>query len=355
MNIEEIYIRGKKSIGNDLLPYIIAEIGTNHNQDLNTAIKMLEFLKKSGVDCAKFQIYEPDEIVSNHIRASEYGLDKIYGNISAVEMFDKHLKTPKKWFPNLKERCHELGMDFAVTIHGEDGLDWVQKIGVDFVKIASMDHTNTPFLKKLVNQIRVPIIASLGMARLVDVERIFHVLKNHKPGFALMHCSAVYPPTDEELRLENISYLVNQFPVNIGFSDHSEGIHHAEEAMIRGATFFEKHFTLDKLQSGPDHPFAMEPVELDNYVFKLKNNKEQRKKITADFVDPSGRELNNRFKYLKSIIAKYDYPKGHVLNENDIYFARPATGIPPYDLDRVLGKKLKKRVLKGDILQFIDL
>src|SRR5260221_10307640 len=121
MAADLLNVRGRPAIGAGLPAYVIAEIGTNHNGSLDTVKRMLHALARSGCDCAKFQVYEPDEIVGGRVRASEYGFDTIYGDISAQEMFERHLKTPKSWFPELRDLCHALGMDFAATIHGPDG------------------------------------------------------------------------------------------------------------------------------------------------------------------------------------------------------------------------------------------
>src|SRR5436190_8601950 len=130
MDTRTLDVRGRPAIGPALPAYVIAEIGTNHNQSLDTAKAMLDGLARSGCDCAKFQIYEPDEIVSARVRASEYGFDALYGDISAQEMFERHLKTPKAWFPELKTFCHGLGMDCAATIHGPNGLQWALDVGL---------------------------------------------------------------------------------------------------------------------------------------------------------------------------------------------------------------------------------
>ena len=119
-------MRLKKKIEN-LKNYIIAEIGTNHNRSKSKAINMIYQLSKTKCDCVKFQIYEPNEIVNKKVLCKDYGLDKIYGKITAYEMFKKYLVTPKSWFPELKNICHKLNMNFAVTIHGENGIKWAKK------------------------------------------------------------------------------------------------------------------------------------------------------------------------------------------------------------------------------------
>ena len=120
--------------------YIIAEAGVDHDGNLDTAISLVEQAALSGADCVKFQTYEPHEIVSHLVMARDYGLDSLYGDITATEMFEKFLKTPKKWFPELKNLCRELDIDCATTIHGSDGLAWANCIGFDVIKIASMDN-----------------------------------------------------------------------------------------------------------------------------------------------------------------------------------------------------------------------
>lgn len=354
-NIMSLRVRGRPAIGKNLEAYIIAEIGTNHNRNLDMAKTMLHAIAKAGCDCAKFQIYEPDEIVSARIRAADYGLDSLYGDISARDMFERYLKTPKDWFPELRDLCHELGMDFAATIHGEHGLKWAHEIGPDLLKIASMDHTNLPFLNSLVNNVNVPILVSLGMANLKDIGAVVATLREHESGVGLFHCCAVYPPKPHEVRLSNIPFLIQNFSLPIGFSDHTEGIDTAIKARNLGAMMFEKHVTTDRTQPGPDHPFAIEVREIKEYVSTLKHMLCNLGGASAEFLDPSERELHNRSKYLKSIISRCVLPAGHLITENDIYLARPGTGIRPAELSDVLGRTPMRLVEEETPIQWDDL
>ncbi|MCX6938286.1 MAG: N-acetylneuraminate synthase family protein [Verrucomicrobia bacterium] len=347
-------VRGRARIGADCEPYIMAEVGTNHNRDLATARTLLKEIAAAGCDCAKFQIYEPDEIVSGRVRASAYGLDQLYGDISAREMFGRHLQTPKAWFPELRDYCHELGMDFSATIHGPDGLAWAQTIGLDVVKIASMDHNNTPFLKSLVNRVKAPILVSFGMGYLEDIDATVEILRGHGPGAGVFHCCAVYPPTPEEVRLANIPFLQARERVPVGFSDHTMGVETALAARAFGAGFFEKHLTLDRKQSGPDHPFAMQPEEFAEYIAVLKKTPAGRPEAGAAFVPPSARELKNRSEYLKSVILREARPAGHRITADDVYLARPASGIPPREMQAVIGAVLARDVEAESVLRWED-
>jgi N-acetylneuraminate synthase/N,N'-diacetyllegionaminate synthase len=350
-----LYVRGRPAIGPGHDAYIVAEIGTNHNRSLETAKAMLHAVAEAGCDCAKFQVYEPDEIVSGRVRASDYGLDSLYGDISAQQMFEQYLKTPKEWFPELRDLCHKLGMDFAATIHGLHGLNWARDVGLDFVKIASMDHTNLPLLRSLVNALNVPILVSLGMASLRDADAVVTTLKEHERGVGLFHCCAVYPPEPHEVRLSNIPFLIQHCSVPIGFSDHTVGIDTAIQARALGAMMFEKHVTTDRTQAGPDHPFAMEMSQLKEYVVTLKRVPLKQGNAPEEFLEPLERELRNREKSVKSIISRRALAAGHVLVADDIYLARPGSGISPAELSHVLGQTLVRPVAEELPLQWDDM
>jgi sialic acid synthase SpsE len=350
-----LVVRGRAAIGAGLDSYVIAEIGTNHNRSLDTAREMLRALAATGCDCAKFQIYEPDEIVSARVRTADYGFEHLYGDITAQEMFARHLMTPKEWFPGLRDLCHSLGMDFAATIHGAHGLRWAREIGLDLVKVASMDHTNLPFLRSLVDAVDAPILVSLGMASLADADAVFDVVRTHRGGAGLFHCCSIYPPEPGELRLENIPFLLRRYPLPIGFSDHMTGTEEALAARALGAMMFEKHVTLDRTQPGPDHPFAMEMAPFAAYVEALKHRRPEPAAAPDAFVAPPPREIANRPLALKSVISRRLLEAGHVVTEADVYLARPGSGIPPGALSRVLGRTLIRSIPAETPVQWLDL
>ena len=350
-----LIVRGRPAIGSGHGSYVIAEIGTNHNGSLETARRMLHELAATGCDCAKFQIYEPDEIVSARVRASDYGFDELYGDISAQEMFERYLKTPKTWFPELRDLCHTLGMDFSATIHGPDGLRWASEVGLDIVKIASMDHTNLPFLRSLVNAVDAPLLVSVGMASLPDVDALMATVASHAKGVGLFHCCAIYPAPLEDIRLPNIPFLMERYRVPVGFSDHTLGAEAALTARASGAVVFEKHVTLDRTQSGPDHSFALEMGPFKDYVAALKQRTPQRTATPAEFLEPPERERQNRVLALKSIVSRRALEAGRVLAADDVYLARPGSGISPADLPQVLGRVLRRPVAEEMPLQWEDL
>ena len=337
-----IHVRGRAAIGRGLAPYVISEIGTNHDRDLEKARELVRQTAAAGCDCAKFQIYEADEIVSAGVRSGAYGLDAQYGDISAQSMFADFLKTPKEWFPELRDLCHELGMDCCVTIHGEHGLRWAQGVGVDIIKLASMDHTNLPFMRSLVGAVDAPILASFGMAALEDMEAAIAILREHPAGFVPFHCVAVYPPNPDEVHLHNIPFMREHFGMEVGFSDHTVDVVTCVAAVGLGAVLFEKHFTLDRTADGPDHPFALEPADMAAFVTNIKEA--HRALGPVGFTEASSRERANRAPYLKSVIVRRALPAGHVLTEADVYLARPGTGLRPDRVSAVVGRPLLRDV-----------
>lgn len=245
-------------------------------------------------------------------------------------------------------------MHLGATIHGPEGLTWAQEAGLDLVKIASMDHTNLPFLRSLVNAVDVPILISFGMAGQEDVEAAVNVLSGHRHGVGLFHCCAVYPPEPEELRLENIAWLAQHYGLPVGFSDHSIDDRAALAARELGALMFEKHVTLDRRQRGPDHPFAMEMAPFAHYVQTVRAQPPGQPPPVAAFLPPAPREQENRHAYVKSVIVRSDLPAGHVLVEDDLYLARPGTGIAPAHLEELPGRVLVRAVAGEHPLQWQD-
>ena len=329
-------------------PYTIAEVGTNHDQSLSKCKKLVEAVAEAGFDCVKFQTYEPYEIVSNEVRAGDYGLEVFYGDITAYQMFDQFLKTPKEWFPDLINFSRSLGLDVATTLHGDHGISWAKNLDFDLIKVASMDHNNFPFLRSLVENISCPILISFGMAELSDIELAVEIVSKHHAGAGMFHCVSIYPPKSYETRIANVKYFADTFPLLGGLSDHTDDVVTSLAAYALGARIFEKHVTLNRDDPGPDHPFALNPSEMKEYIAGLRCL--HRELSAATFVPPISKERSTGDKYLKSIVAARDLSKGAVLTKDDLAFARPGTEIPPSEIDDVIGRELQCDMKAGDLL-----
>ena len=336
-------------------PIVIAEIGTNHNRDFGLAVRLIDGAAAAGCDYVKFQIYEPDEIVSGGVTTEDYGWVEKYGHTTARAVFARYLQTPKAWVPELIDRCRSLDIGWGATIHGQDGLQWALEMEPDFVKVASMDHTNLPLLSLLAQELDVPILASLGMAPLDAVEQVADALAESRRGFGLFHCSALYPPDPDSLHLGNIPYLREQFGVPIGYSDHTMGTKAAVDARELRAGYFEKHITTDRRLSGPDHSFAMQLDELPHYVDAVRQARPLIARGPFTFTPPSSVEFGNRRRYVKSVISRVPLRAGEVLSEQDTYLARPGTGIAPADRQFIVGRRMARDVPAETPLQWGDL
>jgi sialic acid synthase SpsE len=246
-------------------------------------------------------------------------------------------------------------MDFSATIHGPDGLRWASEVGLDIVKIASMDHTNLPFLRSLVDVLDAPLLLSVGMASLADVDALMATVATHGRGVGLFHCCAIYPAPLEDVRLPNIPFLIERYRVPVGFSDHTLGAEAALIARASGAVVFEKHVTLDRTQPGPDHSFALEMGPFKDYVTALKEQRPQQTIASDAFLEPPEQERRNRVLALKSIVSRRALETGRVLAADDVYLARPGSGISPADLPQVLGRALRRPVTEETPLQWDDL
>lgn len=319
-------------------PYLIAEIGTNHNRDYNTALRLIDLASEAGFNAVKFQIYEPSEIVSPTVLCSDYSLHDLYGHISAQEMFSKYLMTPKDWFPELIKYCHNRKLHVGATVHGSDGLHWFKSQQFDFLKVASMDNTNLALLREIKTESPRPVLVSLGMAHLHDVKSLVEALNGFPYGYGLFHCTTIYPPTPTEERLGNIVFLKNCISDNIGFSDHSLGCNSAVTAFYLGARFFEKHITLDPNQAGPDHSFAADYQVACDYVHQLHQCHQNLN--CSSFLPLSSRESSLRSKYHKSCFLKHDLPEGHILRDTDLLYSRPGSGMPSSAYESLLGRRL---------------
>ena len=336
-------------------PVVIAEIGTNHNSDIGEARFLISSAAQAGCDYVKFQMYEAIEIVSPNVNAEEYGWDSLYGVATAYDGFDRFLKTPKEWFPALSEHARDEGIGWGVTLHGSHGIQWAQDVHPDFIKVASMDHSNLPLVRELVDSFAVPIVVSLGMADRVATEAVAEVLGRHEARAVLMHCSSLYPPTWDDLRLSNIAFLLSHYGLEVGFSDHTLGSSAATEARKQGATVFEKHITRCKRQRGPDHAFATEVGSLPEYVSEIKRQEANLMSgQEAQFIAPPEQEILNRARYMKSVIAaRFIQPNTEIV-PSDVYCARPGTGISPADLDQVIGRVVHRPIKAHTPLTWLD-
>ncbi|QHQ60697.1 N-acetylneuraminate synthase [Anaerocolumna sedimenticola] len=340
--MKEIMI-GKRIIKDYTEPYIIAEIGANHNGNIDLAKKMINVAKEKGADAVKFQSWTKDSIFARQVYDDNYFLTDDYRNRTdySLEEIVAAYALGKNQQKLLKDYCDEIGITFSSTPFSEDEVDFlVDELDVDFIKIASMDLNNYPFLEYVAKKGK-PIVLATGLSTLSEVdEAIRTILKTGNDKIILLHCVSIYPPKDEEVNINNIDMLRNLYGFPTGYSDHTIGITAPILSISKGACMIEKHFTLDKNMEGWDHKVSADPYELDIITRECK----KAYKMLGCYnrtVNESEERLNA---FRRSIVTTRAIKAGEVIERKDISFKRPGNGIEPKYLDFIVGKTAKRDI-----------
>lgn len=344
---------GKKKIKNYVEPYIIAEIGANHNGDIKLAKQMIDKAIECGADAVKFQSWTPTSLICKE----EYDRNQVYTDSpkkhfgSLKEMVEKYYLREEEHF-ELKKYCDLKGVDFCSTPFSKEEVDLLMKLDVPFIKVASMDMNNLELLKYMAKQ-QKPIILSTGMSTLAEIEKAIEVIEgegNNK--IVLLHCISIYPPAYEDINLNNIPMLEKTFGYPVGFSDHTIGTSIPLAAVTLGSCIIEKHFTLDKDMPGWDHEISADPSELKVICEESKNIVKSLGSFKR-IVSEAEREKLKKFR--RSIIIARDMKIGEEIKLEDLEFKRPGTGIRPDEVKYVIGKKLTRDIEKDEILKWEDI
>ncbi len=342
---------GKYLVGDNHSTFVIAEAGLNHNGSLEVAKKLIVEAKKSGCNAVKFQSFDANSRVSKKVKSVNYA-EKADGlQESIYEMFKRlslSFKDTKKLFNFAKKNKIEI---FS-TPFNEHNVDLLEKLNVNFYKIASVDLVNIPLLEK-VARTKKPVILSTGMSNLSNVEDAVEIFKkNGNKDLILLHCLSSYPANENEINLKAIETLKRNFNVPTGLSDHYPGIEISLMSIGLGANIIERHFTLDKTLEGPDHILSSEPHEMKRLVDIAKNSKN----IIGDGIkkiQPS--EYNVINSQRKSLYAKKNIRLGEKMNKNNIVVKGPGGGILPKYLDLVLNRRAKRKILEDHPISWDDI
>ncbi|MGM0609435.1 MAG: N-acetylneuraminate synthase family protein [Candidatus Muiribacteriota bacterium] len=343
----------EKVIKNFNTPYIIAEIGANHNGNMELAKKTIDKAKECGADAVKFQSWDSESLICE----AEYNANQKYDDNpkkhfgSLKEMVDKYYLRKDQHF-ELAEYCKKLDITFCSTPFSKKEVDLLIEINVPFLKIASMDIDNIDLLEYAAKTMK-PVILSTGMATIEEIDRAVKVIEQAgNTQIVILHCVSLYPPDNSEVNLNNIKMLQKVYQYPIGFSDHTFGTSVPIASVALGACLIEKHFTLDKNMEGWDHEISADPVEL-KYIC------EESKKITECLGEyrrvRSDRELEKLKKFRRCIVSARDISKSEVLTKGDLLYKRPGTGIKPYEYPYLIGRKVNRDLKKDEIIKWEDL
>src|SRR6266545_1143194 len=330
--------------------YVIAEIGHNHQGSVEQAKAMLTVAKDCGVNAVKLQKRTNRTLYTREFFEQPYDNEFSFGPTYGDHR--EALELGRDDYVELQRYAQELGITFFATPFDFESADFLEGLGMPAYKFASADLVNTPLLRH-VAAFGKPLLLSTGGARIGDVDRAVEAIRPINEQLGILQCTAAYPCETEDLNLQVITTLRDRYPeFVIGLSDHQNGISMALVAYMLGARVIEKHFTLNHAWKGTDHAFSLMPEGLRKLVRDLQ-------RIPLALGDGVKRPLAVEAKPLekmgKKLVAARDLEQGHVLGPNDVAIKSPADGgLPPYELDRLVGRRLRRRLAFEDFVTFDD-
>lgn len=330
--------------------YIVAEVGPNHNGSIEMAKKYVKLLSKIDVDAIKFQLGDPEKIYSKDSYLPKYHLAN--KNVNLIKVAKKR-QLKKSEHIELYNLCKRFKIDYLCTAFDLNSLKFLDKnFNMPYYKIASGEVQSLDLLNYISNKNK-PIILSTGMSSKNQIDSCFNYLnRNFKKNITLMHCISSYPTPKNKINMRAMLELKKKYRVNVGFSDHSIGKLASIIAVSLGATIIEKHVTLDKSLSGPDHQSSSTINEFKDLVNEIRNIEiilgSKIKKISKD-------ESNNSLSVKKSIVAKRIIAKNEKISLKNICFKRPGHGISPFKLDQIINKRINKKIDKDKLINLEDI
>jgi N,N'-diacetyllegionaminate synthase len=340
---------GDVEIGDGTPPYIIAEVGSNHNGDMNLCRQLIDVAAAAGVHAVKFQSWTDASLIAEeeYVRNTEYSdRKKHFGSLR--EMVSAYQLTTNQ-HREAHAQCQARDVAFCSTPFSIEEVDFLEELGVPFFKIASMDIVHLSLLKHVARKQR-PVVISTGMATLAEIEQAVETVRAEgNDQIMLLHCVSIYPPELNAIHLRNILTLRQAFDVPVGFSDHTLGTSIPLAAIAMGACVIEKHFTLDQEMAGWDHAISANPEQLRTIVAEGKNIfwalGQNRRTVSAI-------EMEKRKQFRRSLVTRRKLDCGYLLSETDLDAKRPGTGIPPNEIGYVIGRRLTSDLAADQVLHW---
>jgi N-acetylneuraminate synthase/sialic acid synthase len=346
VGLRELTIDGVR-IADDTDCWVIAEIGHNHQGSVEQAKELFAEAVRCGASAVKLQKRSNRSLYTRDFYDRPYDNENSYGPTYGLHR--EALEFGRDDYLKLKDYAAELGVTFFATAFDFESAEMLAELEMPAYKIASGDLTNTPLLR-FVAELGKPMIVSTGGGTLDDVRRAYDCMTESNPQVALLQCTAGYPAAWEELDLRVIETYRQLFPeAVVGYSGHDNGIAMPIAAYVLGGRIVEKHFTLNRAMKGTDHSFSLEPVGLRKLVRDLQRT---RVALGDGTKTPHPSEVDPITKMGKKIVAKSTLPAGHVLRREDLALKSPGDGLPPYELDNVIGRTLRHPVTEDAPLTF---
>lgn len=328
----------------NIKPYIVAELNSSHRGKIDVAKKMVDAAKECGCDAVKFQSWTPESLY-----CSSY-----YEQNPISKRMVRGFSMPQESLMELAEYCRQIDIDFSSTPYCKEEVDFlIEQCRVPFVKIASMDINNLPFLR-YVAKTKVPIVLSTGMANIDEIDKAVSVINEEgNKDICILHCVSLYPVQPADVNLNNIRMLKDRFKEHeVGYSDHTIGTEVACAAVAMGAVLIEKHFTLDNKVIGWDNQMATEPDQMKELVDACKNVYTSLGQYERSITD---NELIQREKMRRSLVASHELKKGQLIKEEDLNAKRPGTGLSVDRYYEIIGKKIKCDICEDAMIRYEDI
>jgi N,N'-diacetyllegionaminate synthase len=328
---------------------IIAEAGVNHNGDINLARQLIDVAAEAGADLVKFQTFIADNLVAKHAEKADYQNQTTDASESQYDMIRK-LELTRDMHVSLIEHCKSQGIQFFSTGFDPESIDLLVDLGLDSFKVPSGEITNLPYLRH-VGRYGKPVILSTGMSSLDEIEMALNILEQAgtpRSRITVLHCNTEYPTPMIDVNLNAMLTIRDTLGVKVGYSDHTSGIEVPIAAVALGATVIEKHFTLDRNLSGPDHQASLEPNELKAMIVAIRNIE----KAMGDGIKrPSSSEAKNKPIARKSLVAACAIREGEVFSVHNLTVKRPGTGLSPMSWDEVMGHKSPRDFFVDELIE----
>jgi N,N'-diacetyllegionaminate synthase len=323
---------------------LVAEIGINHNGDMELAEAMIRAAKDAGADAVKFQNYQTEDFLSDHSLKYRYQSQGREVEESQFAMF-KRCELTNDHLRLLKKHSDDAGILFFGTPTNSSGVDSLCEIGSAYLKNGSDYLGHLPLIRHMARS-GLHTILSTGMATQDEIDEAVEAFRTSGGAdLTLLACTSSYPTPAAHANLRKITALAERYGCAAGFSDHTEGWVAAAGAVCLGATLIEKHFTTDRTLPGPDQWFSSDPVEFAELVRRVR---EMETLLGSSKLDPTPAEAHARKEYRLSCVAAHDLASGHVLSVADIAFRRPAGGLPPSQFETLVGKALRTPLGRGE-------
>jgi len=332
--------------------FVIAEAGVNHNGDIAIALRLCDAARAAGADAVKFQTFRAQDLVLPGAPTAEYQARET-GEHDQFAMLRK-LELSQAQHETIKAHCEAIGIEFFSTPFSTDAVDMLVRLGVRRIKLSSGELTHKALVERAAAA-RLPLLVSTGMATMGEIAEALQWIaaaRGSIDGVTLLHCTSAYPAPDPALNLNALRSMARDLGVAIGYSDHSLGIEAPLAAVALGATIIEKHLTLDRGLPGPDHSASLEPEEFGRMVAGIR----RVALMLGDGIKaPTAEERDTARVARRSVAAATDIAPGTVITEDMLVCRRPATGIAPRDLTRVVGRVAAAAIPAGTVLQWDQL